>query len=73
MDFNELAISPKLKTETMDQRASARSNHSQRRENIEGLVANTPKNNINLIECPPVDFQKKPEIDCNIPKDVKKC
>ncbi|XP_061393419.1 cilia- and flagella-associated protein 52 [Musca vetustissima] len=73
-DFNQLKISSKLKSETMEQRASARSNNSQRRENITELVANTPKNNVNLIECPPVDMQKKIEMNCvNQHIDVKKC
>ncbi|XP_075161286.1 cilia- and flagella-associated protein 52 isoform X2 [Haematobia irritans] len=74
LEFNDLKISSKTRSATsMDERASARSNHSQRRENIEGLVANTPKNNVNLIECPPVDLQKKPELQCQVQNDVKKC
>ncbi|XP_073836485.1 cilia- and flagella-associated protein 52 isoform X2 [Musca autumnalis] len=75
-DFKELKISSNMKSsDTMEQRASARSNNSQRRENITELVANTPKNNVNLIECPPVDMQKKIDIDCsgNPQIDVRKC
>uniref|UniRef100_A0A1I8PVT9 Cilia- and flagella-associated protein 52 n=1 Tax=Stomoxys calcitrans TaxID=35570 RepID=A0A1I8PVT9_STOCA len=73
-DINDLKISsPKSKSANMEERASARSNHSQRRENIDGLVANTPKNNVNVIECPPVDSQKKPELAASAQMDVKKC
>lgn len=52
---------------------SARSNHSQQKENIEGLVANTPKNDICCIECPPINVKKKPEENCNFMADAKKC
>ncbi|XP_005191124.2 cilia- and flagella-associated protein 52 [Musca domestica] len=74
VDFNKLKISSNYKSGNMEQRASARGNHSQRRENITELVANTPKNNVNLIECPPVDMQKIIDVNCgNQQMDVKKC
>ena len=43
------------------------------KENIDGLVANTPKNNVNCIECPPVQPKKKPEENCNFVAEVRKC
>ncbi|KAM7357608.1 cilia- and flagella-associated protein 52 [Cochliomyia hominivorax] len=52
---------------------SARSNHSQVKENIDGLVANTPKNDVCCIECPPINVNKKTQENCNIVADVRKC
>ncbi|XP_023303772.2 cilia- and flagella-associated protein 52 [Lucilia cuprina] len=53
--------------------SSARSHQSQQKENIDGLVAKTPKNDVYCIECPPVNMNKKPEEICNVVTDVRKC
>uniref|UniRef100_A0A1A9X516 Cilia- and flagella-associated protein 52 n=1 Tax=Glossina brevipalpis TaxID=37001 RepID=A0A1A9X516_9MUSC len=69
---------PKPKAESQNQSQlqlkSSRSNTS-KTENIEGLVSNTPKNNVCCVECPPITatIKKGTNENCNIVPDVKKC
>uniref|UniRef100_A0A1A9VDW4 Cilia- and flagella-associated protein 52 n=1 Tax=Glossina austeni TaxID=7395 RepID=A0A1A9VDW4_GLOAU len=65
---------PKAETPSQPQAKSSRSTSS-KGENIERLVASTPKNNICCVECPPITAtgKKGANENCNIVPDVKTC
>lgn len=58
------------------QKASSSHRNLAKTENIEALVANTPKNNVCCVECPPVHNGKKTANSkeaCQYVPDIKKC
>lgn len=70
----ELSKQSSAKLETPKSSSSHKSLN--KTENIDALVASTPKNNVCCVECPPVGASKKSanlKETCQYMPDIKKC